>query len=38
MAAFVVESISGNPVKGDDDFDGGEGVKEDMDAIDDWVC
>jgi len=27
-----------NPDKGDGDFDGGEGVKEDIDAVDDWEC
>ena len=30
--------VVGNPDKGDGNFDGGDGLKEDMDAVDDWVC
>ena len=31
-------SVARNPDKGDGHFDGGEGVKEDVDTVDEWVC
>jgi len=30
--------VAGNPDRGDGHFDGREGVKDDVDAVDDWVC
>jgi len=31
-------SVARNPDKGDGYFDGGKGVKEAVDAVDEWVC
>ena len=35
---FQIASVAGNADESDGDFDGGEGVKEAVDVVDEWVC
>jgi len=34
----LIASVAGDPDKGESDLDGGDGVKQDVDAVDKWMC